>query len=275
MSDQQDLFPETSQWLDAVLGHLRWTVWSLADEVKDVGPGWLARSWSLPDVWALNQLRITRPAPPREVLALSEDQQGDLPFRHIRVEPEATALEMVTVLNGALNGAGLKGPGWKVDREVLMALMAEPTRQVGAEAVVELSEPQMAWLMRRWLSEDFPNIDPSRLDQVVEYAWREGRLWGERCFGILGDGGAAAAITKLRSRDSTGWVEDVYTVPEERARGFARALVTYAAGLARAAGYEVTFIIADDNDWPKHLYESIGFRPLGKTWTFHREIPRG
>ncbi len=266
MSSQPDLFPGTSQWLEAVLGHLRWTVWSLADEVKDVGPGWLARSSSLPDVWALNQLRITRPSPPGEVLALSEEHQADLPFRHIRVEPEATALEMVTVLSGA---------GWKVDREVLMALMAEPTRQVSAEAVVELNEAQMTGLMRRWLSEDFPKVDLSRLDQVVQYACREGKLWGERCFGILGDAGAATAITKLRSREGTAWVEDVYTVPEERTRGFARALVTYAAGLARAAGHEITFIIADDNDWPKHLYESIGFRPLGLTWTFHREIHRG
>jgi GNAT superfamily N-acetyltransferase len=266
MSEGPGLVPETSQWLEAVLGHLRWTVWSLADEVKDVGPGWQARSRSLPDVWALNQLRVTRPAPPREVLALAEEHQADLPFRHIRIEPEATALEMVTTLNGA---------GWKVDREVLMALMAEPARQVSADVVVELSEPQMTGLMRRWLSEDFPNVNASRLDQVVEYARREGTLWGERCFGALDDGGAAAAITKLRSREGTAWVEDVYTVPEARSRGFARALVSYAAGLARAAGHELTFIIADDNDWPKHLYESIGFRPLGLTWSFHREAPRG
>jgi GNAT superfamily N-acetyltransferase len=263
LSDQARLPRETSQQLDAVLRCLRWTVCSLTDEVQDVGLGWLARSRSLPNVRALNQLRITRPVPAGEVLAFAEQHQAGLPFRHIRVEPEATALEMVTAVDGA---------GWTVDREVLMTLTAEPTRQVSADAVVELSEPQMAGLMRRWLSEDFPNADAARLDQVEEYARREGKLWGERCFGILDDRGSAAAITKLRSREGMAWVEDVYTVPEERTRGFARALVTHATGLARAAGHELTFIIADDNDWPKQLYESIGFRPLGLTWTFHRDV---
>jgi GNAT superfamily N-acetyltransferase len=172
---------------------------------------------------------------------------------------------MVTALDGA---------GWKVDREVLMVLMADPTRQVSAEAVVELTEPQMTRLMRRWLMEDFPDVGASRLDQVAAYARREGKLWGEQSFGILDDGGDPAAITKLRSRDGTAWVEDVYTVPEARAKGFARALVTYVTSLARGAGHELTFIIADDNDWPKHLYESIGFRPVGLTWTFHRDMAR-
>ncbi len=244
-----------------VLHHLRQTVWSLADEVENVGPGWIARTPSLPDVWALNQVHITRPAPPGEVIALAEERQADLSFRHIRVEPEGAAIELASTLSSA---------GWKVDREVIMDLAAPPARAANTEAVVELSEPQMEALMLRWLSEDFPDVETSRLDQVGEYARREGKLWGERRFGVLGHSGAPAAITKLRSREGVAWVEDVYTVPEERNKGFARALVTHAAGLARQEGHELTFIIADDNDWPKHLYEQTGFRPLGLTWTFHR-----
>jgi GNAT superfamily N-acetyltransferase len=253
--------PDNSGQLALVLEQLRQTVWSLADEAETVGPGWLARTPSLPDVWALNQLHITHPVPPAEVIALAEERQADLSFRHIRVEPEGTALELASTLGGA---------GWKVDREVLMALAAPPARAANTDAVVELSEPQMEALMRRWLSEDFPDVETSRLDQVGEYARREGELWGERCFGALGHSGAPAAITKLRSREGVAWVEDVYTVPEERNKGFARALVTHAAGLARQEGHALTFIIADDNDWPKHLYEETGFRPLGLTWTFHR-----
>jgi GNAT superfamily N-acetyltransferase len=253
-----------SRFCDAILEHLRDTVWSLADEVKDVGPGWLARAPSLPEVWALNQLHITRPATPEDVIGLAEEHQATLTFRHVRVEPEATALELAAALSGA---------GWKVDREVFMALLGPPTREVSTEAVVELSDEQMAALMRRWLNEDFPGVEPSHLDQVDEYTRREGKLWGERSFGILDHRGAPAAITKLRSRGSTAWVEDVYTVPEERNRGFARTLVTHATGLARSAGHELTFIIGDDNDWPKHLYESIGFRPVGLVWTFHLAAP--
>ncbi len=98
-------------------------------------------------------------------------------------------------------------------------------------------------------------------------------MWSERSFGILDDTGAPVALTKLRSRRGTAWVEDVYTAPEARRRGFARTLVTYATGLARSAGHELVFIIADDNDWPKHLYESIGFRPVGLAWGFYLAAP--
>jgi GNAT superfamily N-acetyltransferase len=153
---------------------------------------------------------------------------------------------------------------------VLMALTAPPTREVNAQAVVELSQPQVAGLMRRWLNEDFPGLDAATLDQLSDYGRREGELWGERAYGILDETGLPVALTKLRSRGGTAWVEDVYTAPEARQRGFARTLVTYVTGLARSGGHDLTFIIADDNDWPKHLYESIGFRPVGLTWTFHR-----
>ena len=266
MSSHPEPSPYSSRLRDLILEHLRDTVWSLADEVKDVGPGWLARTPSLPEVWALNQLHITSAASPGDVVALAEEHQAELSFRHLRVDPEGTALELAAPLGGA---------GWKVDCEVFMALMGRAVREVPTEAVVELSDEQMARLMRRWLHEDFPYVEASRLDQVDEYTRREGKLWGERSFGILDDGGAPAAVTKLRSRGGIGWVEDVYTVPEQRNRGFARTLVTYATGLARAAGHELTFIIADDNDWPKHLYESIGFRPVGLAWAFHLEAPSG
>jgi predicted GNAT family acetyltransferase len=254
----------SSRLCDLILEQLRDTVWSLADEVKNVGPGWLASTPSLPEVWAVNQVHITGTTSAAEVIALSDQYQAALPFRHVRVEPEATALEMA---------ATLAPTDWKVDREVYMALMGQSAREVSAEAVVELNDEQTTVLMRRWLNERQPGVTTSRLDQVDVYGRREATLWGERSFGILDDTGVPAAIAKLRSRRGTGWVEDVYTAPQARRRGFARTLVTYATGLARSAGHELVFIIADDNDWPKHLYESIGFRPVGFSWMFHLSAP--
>jgi GNAT superfamily N-acetyltransferase len=66
-------------------------------------------------------------------------------------------------------------------------------------------------------------------------------------------------------------VDDVYTVPEARGRGFARALITHAVALAREAGAGLIFIVADDEDWPKRLYERLGFRAVGHVWQFHRD----
>jgi predicted GNAT family acetyltransferase len=66
----------------------------------------------------------------------------------------------------------------------------------------------------------------------------------------------------------------VYTIDAYRGRGYARALVTRAVALARQAGHELTFIVADDEDWPKRLYARIGFEPAGLAWVFHTEPAR-
>jgi len=238
-------------------------VQSLADEVLTTPPGWGVRTHALRLVWTLNQLHIADPISVTEVLALADRHQADLPYRHIVVADDPTAHQLELHLETG---------SWKVDREVLMVLMAPPTREIDASRVIELDENEMLALMRRWHIEEHSDITIEGLSQLEAFNRREGRLWNESRFGAIGDGGVPAAITKLRLDGTTGWVEDVYTVPEERGRGIARMLVTHVTGLARSAACDLTFIVADDNDWPKHLYAEIGFRPVGKRWIFHREL---
>jgi predicted GNAT family acetyltransferase len=77
-------------------------------------------------------------------------------------------------------------------------------------------------------------------------------------------------MTKLRANERVAQLEDVFTAPEARGRGYGRALVTHAAEQARRGGHDLIFIVADDNDWPKLLYAKVGFEPIGWTWSFHR-----
>ena len=39
---------------------------------------------------------------------------------------------------------------------------------------------------------------------------------------------------------------------------------------SRAAGHQVTFLWADENDWPKTLYAKLGFDVVGRRWRFRR-----
>jgi ribosomal protein S18 acetylase RimI-like enzyme len=123
--------------------------------------------------------------------------------------------------------------------------------------------------MRRWFAEAEPS--PSELEQLVAYSRREARVLGDRLLGVRSGDGQLTAISKLRSDGRTAQVEDVYTAPEARGRGFASALVTRAAELARANGDDLVFIVADDDDWPKVLYGRLGFRSVGRVWQFHRD----
>jgi GNAT superfamily N-acetyltransferase len=246
-----------------ILTELRANVAALAADLRPVGPGWIVRTPSLPLVWTLNQLRITKPSSIRQVIDLAERYQAELPYRHVVVEDDGTASQLRDALSP---------DGWRVDREVMMALKVGADRSVDAASVMELSEAQMLHLMRRWRTEEHPGISCDALDQLDTYSLNEGRLWEEVCFGVLDVNGDPVALTKLRSRGSCAWVEDVYTVPEARGRGYARMLVGHTADLARSDMYDLSFIIADDDDWPKDLYASIGFAPVGRTRTFHLDL---
>ena len=245
-----------------IVENLDRTVRSLADEIRPVESGWVARCGSLPLVWTLNQLRVTGRASFPDVVALADQHQGDLPYRHVVVEDDAA---------GRLLEESFGAAGWRVDCEVLMALEVRRSRRrhdrchradraadVGVdEALDHRGAPGHLGGRPR----PGGRVQPARRS-----------LWNEQIFGRLDRRGDPAAITKLRSDGTTAWVEDVYTVPAERGRGFARTLVTHATELARSSDHDLTFIVADDRDWPKNLYGRIGFRAIGKIWAFHRDL---
>lgn len=252
-----------------LLDHLWWTIHVLSGSVSRYRSAWGVRTPSLPQVWTLNELHVTGAVPVEEVLALADTHQEGMSFRHVEVSDETAARAFEE---------HARAEGWTVDREVVMVL--EPrTVPSDPEGIVVLDEGEAMGLMRRWLAEDFPTMSDAVRGQLEEYCLGEGRLWGEQVLGRLDAQGRPSAMTKLRLSGGAAWVEDVYTVPEERGKGHARRLVARTAALAcenvhgHAAG--IVFIVADDDDWPKHLYEEIGFRPVCRSWTFHKELASG
>lgn len=255
----------------------------VADSVIQVSGGWAIRTPSLPDVWSLNYIRLAKPVPHSKALEIADEHLSDLTYRHVVLEhPQLDCTRLDPLL----------GEGFTTDREVVMAIApgdmmamsrgdAMAITPDAADAispfvepratVTELDEQAMLELVERWVSDDHRVSSLEVTHQLVEASRREGRGWHERRFGIAADDGEPKAITKLRSDGRTAQVEDVYTVPDARNRGFARTLVAHAVDVARGAGHEVIFIVADDNDWPKHLYASLGFRPIGFHLIFHRK----
>jgi GNAT superfamily N-acetyltransferase len=250
--------------LARVLASLHDTLAGVVDELVPIDAGFVGRTRSLPHLWTVNQVNITGGASVDELVALGEEHQADLAFRHVVVDDEAV---------GRALAAPLSEMGWQVGRMLHMVLGPQaPARRVETAGVVELGEEEMVDLMRLWLVEERRAEPVEVLDQVAEYNLREGRLWNEVRLGVRDGAGVPVALTKLRIRAGVAWVEDVYTIPDARGRGHGRALVTRAVELARAASTQLTFIIADDDDWPRHLYASIGFSPVGVTRTFHLDL---
>jgi GNAT superfamily N-acetyltransferase len=231
-----------------------------ADLVRSIDAGLVLSTPSLPDVWWLNRLRISEPLTFAELIELANRELAGLAYRDIGLEHQASGRSLE---------ASFKAARWKVERDVVMVLAAPADPPADTSIVIEPAEDDVLELIRRWFGEDQPA--GSELEQLVEYARREARVLDDRLLGVRSGDGRLVAMSKLRSDGRTAQVEDVYTVPEARGRGFARALVSRAVELARADGHDLIFIVADDDGWPKHLYGRLGFRPVGHLWQFHRD----
>jgi GNAT superfamily N-acetyltransferase len=251
----------TAQSLDRALTFMRDVLAGTVDEIRTIPAGLIVNTPSLPAVWAANQLRVTEPISFRELVELAEENLPGPDYLDIALEDQKT---------GPARERTFRRGGWKVQRDLLMTLSRAPERVADTGIAVEVSEDESMELMGRWYAED-PGPTAMGHDQLVEYTRRESRVHGDQLLGVRDGDGQVVAMTKLRSHGRAAQVEDVYTVPEARGRGYARALVSRAIELARDAGAELIFITADDEDWPKLLYARIGFRPLGHLWHFHRE----
>ena len=231
-----------------------------ADTFRSIDAGIVVSTPSLPAVWAVNQLRVTEPLTFDELVYLAEDHMVGFDYRQVAVEHQQAGPDLE---------AAFRAAGWKVERDVLMVLSGPADRPADTDVVDDAGEDEVVEMMRRWYADDEPT--PAEIDQLVDYGRRESRALGDRLLGVRSGDGRLVAITKLRSDGRTAQIEDVYTVPEARGRGFARALISRATELARERDHDLVFIVADDGDWPKLLYGRLGFRSVGHLWHFHRD----
>ena len=255
--------PSSQDLLAAALEFERGTLELVVDEVRPIEQGWVVRSPSFPDVWLFNNIRIEA--------EITYEEAGALCRRHL---PEV-GYDQLFILNkdvGERLAEVFRADGWKVDVDVHSVLRTPPDRRVDTDAVIEGSEDETLDLMERWTRED-PTLEvsPAAFGQLREGNRLSWRARNATRLGVRDGDGRLAGITMLYSDGRMAQVEDVYVIPEARGRGYGRMLVTRAVELSLRGGHELTFIVADDNNWPKRLYHKLGFEPVGRSWLVHRE----
>ena len=82
--------------------------------------------------------------------------------------------------------------------------------------------------------------------------------------------GAITSYCDLYSDGRTGQIEEVMTLEPYRNRGLARAAVLRALAESRTAGNDLTFLMADRDEWPRKLYDKLGFDEMGVVYEFIR-----
>jgi GNAT superfamily N-acetyltransferase len=129
---------------------------------------------------------------------------------------------------------------------------------------------------RGFAAEDWARRDPAAVEHVLALDARVRVVITERAFASFA-AGEVAAVAYLYSDGGdggVGQVEDVLTVPVHRGHGHARSVVLAALAASRAAGHELTFLWADEDDWPKALYAKLGFDVVGRRWRFRRPVQK-
>ena len=215
-----------------------------ADRTDLIPFGRVLNTPTLPLVWSLNAVEVHAEAGAAPPVA----ELGD----HLPRVPRPSIF---------FHHPGPDVAGWQRENELLM-LQARPPQPPPPDRVRTGTREEILALQHSWVVEDYARHGAEAVEQLMTYMERQWEVHPTRAF-VAPD---ASAMTLLWSDGETAQVEDVYTRPDARGRGHARALVSHAAALAAAEGHVTVFLVADDDDTPKALYERLGFAPT------HRQV---
>jgi predicted GNAT family acetyltransferase len=219
----------------------------------------LPRVWSRNVLFASENLEQAEPS----VLAAETDRI---------FQPRGLAHRKVELIDdevGTRLEPGFRELGWTVQCDVVMVARTAPDRETDTAGVEEVTLEDLvpAWA-EGWRTE--PQVED---EEVVRQLAENRRVImyavDTRFFAARSDG-AIASYCELYSDGSTGQIENVFTSERFRNRGLARSTVSRALEESRAAGHDLTFLLADRDDWPKELYRKLGFEQIGQIWEFLR-----
>ena len=222
-----------------------------------------------PNFWDRNFLRVETDEESLDHRALIEEAErlhGEAGHRHRSLEfrSETVARRLAP---------GFASAGWMTEHDLVMVHGGTAEREIDTSTVSEASFEEIAEGMAEFFRRSSYTDSEETVHQLVDANRVTSRVENTRHFAIFVDGKVASSCD-LYSDGHIGQVEDVNTLEEFRNRGFARATVSRAVQEAHAAGCDLVFLLADRDDWPRHLYTRLGFEDR-VVWTSFKRLPTG
>jgi ribosomal protein S18 acetylase RimI-like enzyme len=215
----------------------------------------------LPRVYDENFLRLERgfgELDARDLASVADRLQGGAGLTHRKaVVPDETAGERLSKGFGRLR--------WRRSVLLTMGHNGEPVQEPEHE-VVEPDQQALTDARVRAFADD---LGSGAAGQVAGHLELVASVVPSRAFAVVLDGEPVSWCV-LYFEDGVGQIDDVVTAMPHRRRGYARSVVQAAVRASQAAGNEFTFLVADDDDWPKEMYARLGFEPLGRRYEFTR-----
>jgi hypothetical protein len=237
--------------------------------------GWVIRDPRLAAVHHLNAIVLGTRAPldpgaydADAIEVLARRWQAEVPDRCVVIDDEPTAQRLAPELAER---------GWERQRTLFMALRSDPSAALYDTRARRLSEDVLRSLQLACLKQEVVGPSVSReLPALLADAQAQLRGTTESEWFGAGQPGAkpASSCTLFLDADVGGrrvaTVETVATLREHREQGLARAAVSMALRAAGDWNADLIIVGADADDWPQLMYASLGFRALGRRWSFRR-----
>jgi ribosomal protein S18 acetylase RimI-like enzyme len=215
---------------------------------------------TLPRVWDRNFLSVDlgAEATTAELALEAEAVQGGAGLAHRKVSVDDDL--------GAVVAVEFARRGWTVHEYLVMPLVQELAAMDLSETLEGTAE-DLTPVWRLGIREGTPDDETVRQLLAAQVDRRKAvdvRYFAARV------GTQIAAYCELFSWKGVGQVESVMCLEEFRGRGLGKAVTARAARESVEAGHELTFLVADANDWPKEMYRRLGFAEEGRLWNFVR-----
>jgi ribosomal protein S18 acetylase RimI-like enzyme len=196
------------------------------------------------------------------VEAAADELQASLRHRKVQIPDERA---------GARVAEELKGRGWRYYTLVTMAHRGDGTGDEAGSHAHPVEEVEARALRpARERSLDDGRRDPEARRQIVEFTELMARAVPTRLFAARADRHEVGSFCALFQRGGIAQIDEVTTVDQYRRRGLAAAVVGAAVRESKQAGDQLTFLVADESDWPKDWYARLGFEPIGRRYELLR-----
>jgi ribosomal protein S18 acetylase RimI-like enzyme len=191
------------------------------------------------------------------VEAHADDLQAGLAHRKVVIPDEAA---------GARVARELRPRGWRA--YTLLVMVYEGPRELEPpRGAREVSTHVVRSAREEALGEG--TRDPEARRQIAEFTDRLGEGTPARIFAARA-GAVMGSFCALYQSGGVGQIDEVTTVERYRRRGLGDAVVRAALAASVRDGDSLTFLVADESDWPREWYGRIGFRAVGRRWELLR-----
>jgi ribosomal protein S18 acetylase RimI-like enzyme len=243
---------------------------------NELVPGTRRTPWGLvttdprfPMIWDANNAAVLEPSPG---LRLEDIEDVLVPaLRAAGAGHHHVEVWETSVANPALRT--MRRRGGRTRPDVVMVFEGTSTPPAGDVEVRELDEPDEDFWP--WFRASLNEFGTEQTDEVLDQQvgrtravfvpagmrWFVGFVEGER-----------AGYTSLLSVGGVGYMDNVVTMPPFRRRGVGSATVSRAIAASRQSGDRALFLLTEEDNPARRLYERLGFRVRATVESFTRPL---